>query len=78
MGDGTDDLIRRWNQDPDFRDKMRSDPESAVQEHGVPLDDEELELVRQLEWKRADDELREGAKLGIIHPMCSALLPEDE
>jgi hypothetical protein len=54
-------LVQRWMSDPNFRSEVRRDPDSALQHSGVQLDDDELALVRSIDWQLSDEELTQKA-----------------
>lgn len=54
-------LIDRWLNDPEFRKKVRQDPEGAVKMSGVALAADELAAVKKIDWKLSDEELTKRA-----------------
>jgi hypothetical protein len=51
----------RWAGDPGFREAMRSDPEGAVRDAGVELDESEWSALRDIDWALEDHELEARA-----------------
>ena len=54
-------LLDRWTNEPAFREQMRADPEGAVRESGVELDEDEWAALRSADWDLTDEELAERA-----------------
>jgi hypothetical protein len=50
-------LIRRWNEDAEFRDAIREDLDSAIESTGLELDESTWEALRSVDWSLSDDEL---------------------
>lgn len=51
-------LIDRWLNDPEFRKKVRQDPEGAIKASGVMLSPEERTAFRKIDWHQTDEELQ--------------------
>ncbi len=49
-------LADRFNNDPEFRKRMRRDPEGTAESTGLPLDDEDRQALRSMDWKSSDEE----------------------
>jgi hypothetical protein len=54
-------LADRFMNDANFRDEMRQDPEGVAQRSGLPLDDEDKQALRSMDWSGSDEELYERA-----------------
>ncbi len=53
-------LAERFDNDPEFRKQMRQDPEGTAESTGLPLDDEDRQALRSMDWKASDEESREA------------------
>ena len=53
-------LTDRFVNDAQFREEMRQDPEGAAERSGLPLDEEDRQALRSMDWSGSDEEL-EGA-----------------
>ena len=49
-------LADRFNKDAEFRKRMRQDPEGTAESTGLPLDDEDRQALRSMDWKSSDEE----------------------
>ncbi len=56
-----EDLVDRWMNDPEFRDRMRQDPEATVRGSGADLDEQEWAALRAVDWTMSDEELTSRA-----------------
>ncbi len=54
-------LTDKFMNDPEFREQMRQDPEGTAESTGLPLDDEDRQALRSMDWKSSDEE-SEGAE----------------
>lgn len=45
--------------DEQFREEMRQDPEGAAERSGLPLDEEDRQALRSIDWSGSDEELRD-------------------
>ncbi len=52
-------LADRFMNDARFREEMRRDPEGAAEGSGLPLDDEDKQALRSVDWSGSDQELSE-------------------
>ena len=52
-------LTDRYLNDPNFRDEMRKDPEGAAERSGLPLDEEDKQVLKTVDWGGLDEELKE-------------------
>ncbi len=48
----------RWINESAFRTEMRKDPEAAIRNSGMPLDEDEWAAVRGMDWNLPDAELQ--------------------
>lgn len=51
-------LVDKWTNEPAFRDALRRDPDNAVREAGVDLNDDEMAALRSTDWRLSDDALQ--------------------
>jgi hypothetical protein len=49
----------RFMNDTQFREQMRQDPEGAAERSGLPLDDEDRQALRSMDWSGSDEELNQ-------------------
>ncbi len=54
-------LADRFNNDAEFRTRMRQDPVGTAESTGLPLDEEDRQALRSMDWK-SSDEAPEGAE----------------
>ncbi len=52
-------LADRFINDTDFREQMKQDPEGAAQRSGLPLDEEDKQALKSVDWSGSDEELNE-------------------
>ncbi len=52
-------LADRFMNDAQFREEMRRDPEGAAESSGLPLDEEDKQALRSMDWSGSDEELKE-------------------
>jgi hypothetical protein len=52
-------LADRFINDVEFREQMKQDPEGAAERSGLPLDDEDKQALRSMDWSGSDEELKE-------------------
>jgi len=57
-------LTDRFMNDAEFREQMRQDPEGAAERSGLPLDDEDRQALRSVDWSGSDEELKERVSKG--------------
>lgn len=50
-------IVKRWNEEPEFRRAMRADPEGTIRAQGVELTDHLKAALAKIDWKRPDEEL---------------------
>jgi hypothetical protein len=51
-------LADRFMNDADFREQMRQDPEGTADSTGLPLDEEDKQALRSMDWSGSDEELK--------------------
>jgi len=49
-------LADRFNNDAEFRKRMRHDFEGTAESTGLPLGDEDRQALRSMDWKSSDEE----------------------
>jgi hypothetical protein len=52
-------LADRFINDAEFRQQMRRDPVGAAEGSGLPLDEEDRQALRSMDWSGSDEELKE-------------------
>jgi hypothetical protein len=52
-------LTERFMNDADFREQMKQDPEGAAERSGLPLDEEDKQALKSIDWSVSDEELKE-------------------
>ena len=52
-------IADRFVNDARFREEMRQDPQGAAERSGLPLDDEDHQALRSIDWRGSDEELKE-------------------
>jgi hypothetical protein len=52
-------LADRFMNDAEFREQMKQDPEGAAERSGLPLDDEDKQALRSMDWSGSDEQLNE-------------------
>ena len=50
-------LMDRWMNDPTFRADLRANPEQAVKNVGITLNQDEMAALNSVDWSLSDDEL---------------------
>jgi hypothetical protein len=60
------ELADRYLNDPQFKERMRKDPEGTAQSTGLKLDDEDRQSIREWDMSSSgDEELRERFSKGL-------------
>ena len=59
-------LADRFMNDAQFREQMKRDPEGAAERSGLPLDEEDKQALRSIDWSGSDEELKERVSKRII------------
>ena len=49
----------RFMNDTQFREEMRQDPEGAAERSGLPLDEEDRQALRSMDWSGTDEALND-------------------
>ena len=57
-------LTDRFMNDPEFRERMRQDPEGTVEAQGFQLDEEDRQTLQSIEWSLPDEQLKERVSKG--------------
>ena len=52
-------LADRFMNDADFRELMKQDPEGAAERSGLPVDEEDKQALRSIDWSGSDEVLQE-------------------
>jgi hypothetical protein len=52
-------LTDRFMNDEAFREEMKQDPEGAAERSGLPLDDEDKQALKSVDWSGSDERLNE-------------------
>ncbi len=52
-------LADKFMNDADFREQMKQDPEGAAERSGLPLDEEDKQALRSIDWSGSDEQLHE-------------------
>ena len=55
------EMTDRFINDPEFREQMRQDPEGTAERFGIPLDEEDRQALRSIDWSLPDEQLTERA-----------------
>jgi len=58
-------LMDLWINDPNFRTKLRKNPDGAVRDAGIKLSKEEQAALRSVDWNLSDQELQARASKTI-------------
>ena len=58
-------LADRFMNDAQFREQMKRDPEGAAERSGLPLDDEDKQALRSVDWSGSDEALNERVSKAI-------------
>ena len=56
-----DKLVNRWMNEPDFRKKMKENPEETIKASGIRLDEQDKKALQGIDWKLPDEELQKRA-----------------
>jgi hypothetical protein len=59
-------LADRFINDASFREELRQDPEGAAERSGLPLDDEDRQALRSIDWSGSDEQLKERVNKRMI------------
>ena len=60
------ELADRYLNDPQFKERMRQDPEGTAESTGLKLDDEDRQSIRNSDWgPSGEEELKERISKGF-------------
>ena len=68
MSEGLEQLMDRWTSDAGLRTRLQSDPEAAIRETGIELDNEDWEALRSARFDLSDSALSERVNKGWTKP----------
>ena len=57
--DSMQQLADMFVNEPNFREQMKQDPEGAAERSGLPLDEEDKQALKSIDWSGSDEELKE-------------------
>ena len=60
----------RFMNDTQFREEMRQDPEGAAERSGLPLDDEDRQALRSMDWSGTDEQLNQRVSKRFAARWC--------
>ena len=63
-------LADRFINDAEFREQMKQDPEGAAERSGLPLDDEDKQALRSIDWSGSDEALSQRVSKLIVRSWC--------
>jgi hypothetical protein len=63
-------LADRFMNDTDFREQMKQDPEGAAERSGLPLDEEDKQALKSVDWSGSDDQLQERVSKAFSSRWC--------
>jgi hypothetical protein len=63
-------LADRFINDASFREEMSQDPEGAAERSGLPLDDEDRQALRSIDWSGSDEALNDRVSKLISRGWC--------
>jgi hypothetical protein len=58
-------LADRFMSDADFREQMQQDPQGAAERSGLPLDEEDKQALRSIDWSSSDEQLKERVSKAV-------------
>ena len=58
-------LADRFINDAEFREGMRRDPVATAEGTGLPLNEEDRQALRSMDWSGSDEELRERVSKSV-------------
>ncbi len=59
-------LADRFINDAEFREQMKRDPQGAAERSGLPLDDEDKQALKSVDWSGSDEQLKERVSKGVL------------
>ena len=63
-------LADKFMNDTTFREEMRRDPEGAAERLGLPLDEEDKQALRSMDWSGTDEALNDRVSKIIKSTWC--------
>jgi hypothetical protein len=63
-------LADRFINDASFREEMRQDPEGAAERSGLPLDEEDKQSLKSIDWSVSDEQLNDRVSKLITRSWC--------
>ena len=63
-------LADKFMNDADFREQMKQDPEGAAEGSGLPLDDEDKQALRSIDWSGSDEKLNDRVSKAFAASFC--------
>jgi hypothetical protein len=61
-------LADRFMNDADFREQMQQDPQGAAERSGLPLDEEDKQALKSIDWSGSDEQL--NARVSKLARWC--------
>lgn len=58
-------MIDLWMNDPGFRAALRENAENTVHKMGFQLDEEEWKVIKNIDWKLSDEDLKSRISKGM-------------
>lgn len=58
-------IVDRWMEDAAFRQNLRKDPEGAIRQCRITLTKEEMTMLKTVDWKLSDEELKSRITKGM-------------
>ena len=62
------ELTDRFMNDASFREEMKQDPEGAAERSGLPLDEEDKQALKGIDWGGSNEELKE--RVSKLRALC--------
>jgi len=62
-------LADRFMNDADFREQMQQDPQGAAERSGLPLDEEDKQALKSVDWSGSDEALNDRVSK-LFRPWC--------
>lgn len=58
-------IVDRWMEDASFRQNLRKDLEGTISQCRVSLTKEEISMLKAIDWKLSDEELKSRISKGM-------------
>ena len=58
-------LADKFMNDSQFREEMKQNPEGAAEGSGLPLDEEDKQALKSMDWSGSDEQLKERVSKAI-------------